>query len=97
MIRFADNILYVEGRIDLHNAANAYTEGLVLIKAHTQNTMLTVNLAGLEQGNTLALAVFLQWLRQTPKSQGLGFSHVPAKMLKIIQACHLQNTLHLQA
>jgi hypothetical protein len=43
----------------------------------------------------LALAVLVQWLRQTPNAQGLHFKNVPEKMLKIIQACHLQDDLTL--
>ena len=96
MLRFADQTLFVQGRIGLHNAAEVFAIGLPIVKDHTQTQPLTVNLAGLEQGNTLALAVLLQWLRQTPRSQGLVFADVPAKMLKIIQACHLQETLQFQ-
>jgi phospholipid transport system transporter-binding protein len=54
-----------------------------------------VNLSQLEQGSTLALAVLVRWLRQTPDARGLQFKAVPAKMLNIIQACHLQNDLQL--
>jgi phospholipid transport system transporter-binding protein len=43
----------------------------------------------------LALAVLVRWLRQTPQAQGLHFKAVPDKMMKIIQACHLQDDLHL--
>ena len=49
----------------------------------------------LEHGSTLALSVFVQWLRQTPDLQGLQFKAVPEKMMKIIQACHLQDDLKL--
>ena len=49
----------------------------------------------LEQGNTLSLAVLVQWLRQTPENKGLHFKNVSDKMLKIIQACHLQDDLKL--
>lgn len=97
MLRLADDVLFVEGRIDLHNAAEVFAAGLPMVQQHAVSAPLTVNLAGLEQGNTLALAVLLQWLRQTPKAQGLVFQAVPAKMLKIIQACHLQDNLALQA
>jgi hypothetical protein len=49
----------------------------------------------LQHGSTLALAVLVQWLRQTPNAQGLHFQDVPEKMLKIIQPCHLQDDLTL--
>ncbi len=45
--------------------------------------------------STLALAVLVQWLRQTPEAKGLQFKAVPEKMMKIIQACHLQDDLKL--
>jgi phospholipid transport system transporter-binding protein len=54
-----------------------------------------VDLTELEHGSTLALAVLVQWLRETPKNTGLHFKNVPEKMLKIIQACHLQEDLQM--
>ena len=65
-----------------------------LIQSQNQFPVV-VNLAKLEPGSTLALAVLVRWLRQTPKAQGLQFKAVPEKMIKIIQACHLQNELQL--
>ena len=56
---------------------------------------MTVNLSQLEHGSTLALSVLVQWLRHTPNTQGLQFKAVPEKMMKIIQACHLQDDLKL--
>jgi len=43
----------------------------------------------------LALAVLVRWLRQTPQARGLEFKAVPEKMMKIIQACHLQDDLQI--
>ena len=96
MIQFIDQELQVSGKIDYANAEAYYQQGLKLIQSQNQFPLL-VNLAQLEQGSTLALAVLVRWLRQTPKAQGLQFKAVPEKMMKIIQACHLQDDLQLIA
>lgn len=94
MIRFNQQELYVSGKIDYDNAEHYYQEGLALIRQHNQYP-LVVNLAELEQGSTLALAILVQWLRQSPDVQSLHFKAVPEKMMKIIQSCHLEHGLKL--
>lgn len=96
MIEVINQELQVSGKIDYPNAESYYQQGLKLIQSQNQFPVV-VNLAQLEQGSTLALAVLVRWLRQTPKVQGIQFKAVPEKMLKIIQACHLQNDLQLIA
>ena len=93
MIELSNQELYVSGKIDFSNAEQYYQKGLQLIRQ--QQLPLVVNLAQLEHGSTLALAVLVQWLRQTPEAKGLQFKAVPEKMMKIIQACHLQDDLQL--
>ncbi|KAF1013618.1 MAG: hypothetical protein GAK29_04719 [Acinetobacter bereziniae] len=94
MIEFKNQELYVSGKIAYENAERYYLNGLKVIQGEN-NFPLTVNLSELEHGSTLALSVFVQWLRQTPDLQGLQFKAVPEKMMKIIQACHLQDDLKL--
>lgn len=94
MIQFNNLELQVSGKIDADNAQNYYLDGLRVIQSQTKFP-LVVNLAGLESGSTLALAVLVRWLRQTPQAQGLQFKAVPAKMMNIIQACHLQDDLQI--
>ncbi len=94
MIRFDQQELWVSGKIDYNNAEQYYQEGLSQILQKNQFP-LVVNLAELEQGSTLALAVLVRWLRQTPDVQALMFKAVPDKMLKIIQSCHLEHDLNL--
>ena len=83
MVQYLNQELVVSGKI-----------GCEIIKKQTSFPLI-VDLKQLEHGNTLALAVLVQWLRQTPQKSGLHFKNVPEKMLKIIQACHLQEDLHL--
>ena len=94
MIKLHQQELIVSGKIDYNNAELYYQDGLKLIQQQ-QAFPLVVNLAELEHGSTLALAVLVRWLRQTPKAQGLQFKAVPEKMMKIIQACHLQDDLQI--
>ncbi|MDM1758340.1 MULTISPECIES: toluene tolerance protein [Acinetobacter] len=94
MIEFKNQELHVSGKIAYENAENYYLNGLKIIQAEKTFPM-TVNLSQLEHGSTLALSVLVQWLRHTPNTQGLQFKAVPEKMMKIIQACHLQDDLKL--
>ena len=94
MIQLIDQELKVQGKIDFSNAEDYYQQGIKIIQTQ-QKFPLVVNLSQLEQGSTLALAVLVRWLRQTPKAQGLQFKAVPEKMMKIIQACHLEHDLQL--
>lgn len=94
MIKFENQELHISGKIDYENAETVYKDGLKLIQNENDFPM-TVNLSQLEHGSTLALAVLVQWLRETPQSQGLSLKSVPEKMMKIIQACHLQDDLKI--
>lgn len=94
MIRFDQQELWVSGKIDYDNAEQYYQNGLSQIRQQNQFP-LVVNLAELEQGSTLALAVLVRWLRQMPDAQSLHFKAVPEKMFKIIQSCHLEHDLKL--
>ena len=93
MIKIEQQQLWVSGKIDFHNAEHYYQQGLACIQQ--QSLPLVVNLRDLEQGSTVALAVLVRWLRQTPQAKGLHFRAVPQKMMKIIEACHLQDDLIL--
>lgn len=94
MIKFDQQEMQVAGKINYSNAEQYYQNGLKVIQANPQYPIV-VNLSQLEQGSTLALAVLVRWLRQTPNAQGLQFKSVPAKMMNIIQACHLEDDLQL--
>ncbi|MCJ8161348.1 STAS domain-containing protein [Acinetobacter sp. A7.4] len=93
MISLVNQEMQVAGKIDFANAEQYYQQGLAVIQQ--QPLPVVVNLAQLEHGSTLALAVLVRWLRQTPQAQGLQFKAVPEKMMKIIQSCHLQDDLQI--
>lgn len=94
MIEYNDQQLVVCKTINFENAEQVYQAGLKYIQQH-KAFPLVVDLAQLENGNTLSLAVLVQWLRHTPENKGLHFKNVSEKMLKIIQASHLQDDLTL--
>ncbi|WP_413351594.1 STAS domain-containing protein [Acinetobacter zhairhuonensis] len=93
VISLVNQEMQVAGKIDFANAEQYYQQGLAVIQQ--QPLPVVVNLAQLEHGSTLALAVLVRWLRQTPQAQGLQFKAVPEKMMKIIQSCHLQDDLQI--
>nr|WP_154771900.1 STAS domain-containing protein [Acinetobacter portensis] len=86
--------MVVSGKIDYDNAEEYYQEGLAILQTKIELPAV-VDLSQLEHGSTLALAVLVRLLRQTPNSNGLKFKSVPAKMMNIIQACHLESDLQL--
>ena len=94
MIEFKNQQLVVSGKIDYDNAEEYYQEGLAILQTKIELPAV-VDLSQLEYGSTLALAVLVRLLRQTPNSNGLKFKSVPAKMMNIIQACHLESDLQL--
>lgn len=67
MVQYLNQELVVSGKIDFENAEQQYQAGLAIIKKQTSFPLI-VDLKQLEHGNTLALAVLVQWLRQTHKS-----------------------------
>jgi len=94
VIEFKNQQLVVSGKIDYDNAEEYYQEGLAILQTKIELPAV-VDLSQLEHGSTLALAVLVRLLRQTPNSNGLKFKSVPAKMMNIIQACHLESDLQL--
>ena len=96
MIEYKNLQIVVSGKIDYDNAEECYQEGLAILKTKLPMPIV-VDLSQLEQGSTLALAVLVRLLRQTPNAKGLQFKAVPKKMMNIIQACHLENDLQLLA
>ncbi|SDC24372.1 STAS domain-containing protein [Acinetobacter boissieri] len=88
--------LVVKGQIDFTNAEQVYQQGLGAILKQTSFPVV-IDLSALEHGNTLVLAVFVQWIRQVPNVNDLVFKSVPKKMLKIIESCHLEHQLNMVA
>lgn len=82
----------LSGKIDAENAQHVYQQGLQLIKQNSHFPVF-LDLSTLEHGNTLALAVCIQWLRACPDHTGLKLKNVPDKMLGIIRASHLEQLL----
>ena len=71
MVQYLNQQLVVSGKIDFENAEQQYQAGLAIIKKQ-QSFPLVVDLTELEHGSTLALAVLVQWLRDS-KNTGLHF------------------------
>lgn len=94
MIELRNQQCHVSGEINFENAEDVYLNGLRIIEQQ-QSFPLTIDLSQLQSANTIALAVMVRWLRQTPEAKGLIFSAVPEKMLKIIEASHLTDHLRV--
>lgn len=86
--------LHVSGEIHFDNADAYYQQGLALIRQ--QSLPLVINLSQLERPSTLSLAVFVAWIRELPQVNDLVFKAVPEKMIKILQATDLKDTLSYQ-
>ncbi|GAB3048242.1 STAS domain-containing protein [Acinetobacter apis] len=88
-----DQQLMLVGQIDFNNAEHVYQQGLKIIQSHP--LPLVINGEALEHGSTLALAVFVQWVRHVPHTHDLVFKALTKKMLNILQASHLDHELTL--
>ena len=84
------DVLMLNGSIQFDNAAQVYQQGLALLNAHT-NWPLKVDLSGLNTSNSIALAVFVQWVRQCSAGQNIVLQHTPEKLQAIIAASNLEN------
>lgn len=84
------DVLRLNGSIQFDNAAQVYQQGLALLKAHT-NWPLKVDLSELKVSNSIALAVFVQWVRQCGAGQHIVLQHTPEKMQAIIAASNLES------
>jgi phospholipid transport system transporter-binding protein len=84
--------IIVIGQIDYENAESVYAQGLALIH-QVEHWPIQVNLAQLLNGNTLALAVLIQWLRACPAQAAMQLIHVPEKMQGILRASHLEQLM----
>lgn len=91
-LELTKNQLIIAGKIDFENADKLYQQGLNLLKPVHEWPVL-IDLSQVEKGNTLLLAIILQWLKHCPDMHSLQLSQVPAKMQGILQASHLEQLL----
>lgn len=91
-IEFQNDQIQIIGQVSFVNAESVYQKGYTRLKQQ-QNWPVYVDLSQLEQGNTLVLAIFVQWLRHCPDHQSLKFTSVSDKMLGIIRASNLQHLI----
>lgn len=90
VIQWQENQLHMIGKIDFNNANQVLRDGVRLLQV--QDTFpVMLDLSELQHGNTLALAICIQWLRVCPKVTDLRLVNVPVKMLGIIRASHLEH------
>ena len=79
----------LSGSIHFENAAQIYQQGLLMLQQQKKWPLL-LDLSGLKASNTIALAVFVQWVRQCKVGQQIVLQHTPEKMQAIIDASNLQ-------
>ncbi len=91
-LTWQDNQLCLAGQVNFDNAAEVYQQGLQYLQQQV-NFPVQVNLAGVEQANTLVLAMLIQWLRACPTLQSLQFVAMPEKMYGILRASNLQHMI----
>lgn len=87
-----ENEMRLQGHIHFNNAEAIYQNGLALIQQAKQFP-IQLNLSALDHGNTLVLAVIVQWLRHCPNHQALQLVDVPQKMLGILAVSNLTHLM----
>lgn len=88
-ISLQDQTMRLSGSIHFENAAQIYQQGLLMLQQQKKWPLL-LDLSGLQASNTIALAVFVQWVRQCKAGQQIVLQHTPEKMQAIIDASNLQ-------
>lgn len=88
-ISLQDQTMRLSGSIHFENAAQIYQQGLLMLQQQKKWPLL-LDLSGLQASNTIALAVFVQWVRQCKVGQQIVLQHTPEKMQAIIDASNLQ-------
>ena len=88
-VEFEQGQLWIKGRMTFDNADDLFKQGVALLQ-HQQTFPLAINVSDLEQGNTVALAVILQWLRRCRNPDDLYVVHMSEKMQRIVAASNLQ-------
>lgn len=89
---FADQTLQLRGIVDFHNAAAIYQQGLTWIQQQSA-AQLSFDLSGLQSGNTVTLAVLMQWLRQLKSTQQASIRNAPSQLRAIMHASSLDRLL----
>ncbi len=57
---------------------------------------ITIDLGAVEQSDSAALAIMLEWTNQARKNRKkVSFSHVPEQLMRLIEMTHLDEILNL--
>lgn len=86
--------LQIKGMINFSNAADIFRRGKQLLDAQ-QQALIMIDLAQLGASNTVALAVFVQWLRECQPKQCFKLINVPEKLQAIIKTSNLTEAFGL--
>ena len=91
-LSLVEQTLKIVGKVDYSNADQIYKLGYQQLRDVTV-WPLRIDLSEVQQGNTLLLAIIIQWLRKTQPNAKIQLVNVPEKMLGIIKASHLESLL----
>lgn len=89
---FAEHTLQLRGVVDFNNAETIYQQGLTWLKQQSA-AQLRFDLSGLQSGNTVTLAVLMQWLRQLNRTQQVQITNAPSQLQAIMHASSLDRLL----
>jgi phospholipid transport system transporter-binding protein len=91
-LEFNAQTLQLRGVVDFNNAEAIYQQGLTWLKQQSA-AQLRFDLSGLQSGNTITLAVLMQWLRQLKATQQAQIVHAPSQLQAIMHASSLERLL----
>lgn len=91
-LAFTEQTLQLRGVVDFNNAEAVYQQGLTWLKQQSA-AQLRFDLSGLQSGNTITLAVLMQWLRQLKPTQHAHIEHAPSQLQAIMHASSLDRLL----
>lgn len=87
-IEYADGVCKVNGELTFEVASEVFK---ALDFSSIEENCIEVDLGGLEQSDSAALAVMLEWVRQAEsRGKQIQFSKIPAQLAKLIEMANLK-------
>ena len=93
VLEHTDSICKISGDLTFERASEVFKK--INFTAIDQNR-LTIDFSEVEESDSAALAVMLEWENQAQLNQKqISFIHVPAQLMRLIKMADLQNILKL--
>ncbi len=92
-IDYTNGVCKISGDLNVERAAEVFNSINI---SNIDKEQLTVDFSGVQESDSAALAVMLEWANQAKKSRKLiSFTNVPDQLMRLIKMAELQKILKL--